>query len=176
MAISNTYAECFVPAHNDVTRFLDIVMTTFFEDEFDQKERFAFNWLKNPNNPWKVANALFGQDLQRASYVAQHWIVDALVLSFKADLLEKHGARYFLPTKEEYARDVYDMATDERIEPRDRLHAFEIFGKTMGYIEKPADTHIGDNNITLNRVMIIRDIPDSDKWEQIATKQQKRLM
>ena len=50
-----------------------------------------------------------------------------------AALLEEHGAEHFLPTKEEVARELLEIARDGEAENRQRLDAYKLYSDLMGF-------------------------------------------
>jgi hypothetical protein len=143
------------------------------DDEAEQKKAFAAEWLRNPD-AFKAALAVVGtQDAGRALFMSNNWVIDPLVLQLKAELLDEHGAKAFLPTKEEFARSILDLAEVARA-TEDKLKALRLFGEVMGFIEKPT-TNINNNVVTANRVMVINQKGDDASWEARLLKQQQGL-
>ena len=138
------------------------------------KTKFAIASLKYPDEPFKAGLEVFGADTGRALYVAQNWINDAFVEQEKARLLQTKGARAFLPTKEEYAREVWKLAMAERTDPETKRHLMSLYGDIMGYKQQAEKPGI---NVTVNqqRVMVYKDHGSDEDWERKAAAHQYNL-
>lgn len=138
------------------------------------KAKFAAALLRNPEQAFMAGQEVFGADTGKALYVAQNWINDDDVLAAKTLLLKSHGARAFLPTKEEYAREVWKTATDPKTPSDDKKYLLSLYGDIMGYkqmAEKP-----GVNvNVMQQSVMVVKDHGSDDDWERAAQAQQAAL-
>lgn len=146
--------------------------------ELEQKHAFAEAWLRHPKDPFAAARDVFGADTGRALIVAQTWTLDVEVLAHQQRLIDEHGARSFLPTKEEFARrvlDATDALNDSVLAFEDKLKGYKLFAEIMGYIEKPGPT-INNNPTTINRVMVVKDHGSNDDWERRARNQQAALV
>lgn len=144
-------------------------------DETELKKAFALAWLKEPSaDPFKAATSIVGSgDPGRLLVMSNNWVVDPIVLDEKAALLAKHGPRFFIPSKEELAREVYELAKASRV-TEDRLKAYRLFGDIMGYIEKPT-TNIQTNVAVVNRVMVVNEQGSDADWEKKLMQQQDKL-
>ncbi len=138
------------------------------------KTKFAIALLRQPDDAFKAGVDVFGADTGRALYAAQNWINDAFIDAEKIRLLKEKGARAFLPSKEEYAREVWKLANEARTPIEDKRHLMALFGDIMGY--KTQAEKAGVNvNITQNKVMIVKDHGSDAEWERKAAAQQHRL-
>jgi len=138
------------------------------------KTKYAEALLREPDNAFKAGCDVFGSDTGRALYIASKWINDEFVLREKARLIQGKGARAFLPTKEDYARELWKLATNERTPIEDRKGLFALFGDAMGYREAPSK-NTGGITINNNKVLLVRDFGDDAAWEAKAAAQQHQL-
>lgn len=144
-------------------------------DETLLKTQFACAWLRNPRNPYAAAMVVFPVDCGRAMLVSREWIFDAEVLAIKEAELAEHGPEGFLPDEFEQARDLYDLAMSDRIDPKDRLGFHKLYAELRGHIKKEAATVV--NNLTDNRsVMIVKDHGTNEEWEAKLQRQQAALV
>lgn len=137
------------------------------------KERFAEAFLKTPNDAFGAACRVFGADTIRALAAAQQWPLDTHVLQTQAALLDQWGEDHFLPSRAELARRVWqvgEMATDER----NKLAAFKLYAEVRNFVAK--DQINIQNNVTNNRVMVMKDFGTDENWEKAAAKQQSKLI
>lgn len=138
------------------------------------KTKYAEALLREPDNAFKAACTVFGSDTGRALYAASKWLNDEFVLHEKSRLLQGKGARSFLPTKEDYARELWTLATNERTPIEDRTRLFSLFGDAMGYREAPSK-NTGGITINNNKVLLVRDFGNDAAWEAKAAAQQHQL-
>ena len=102
------------------------------------KDRFAVEWLRK-GDPWPAALAVIGhQDPGRASQVAAQWPFDPYVKAQRARLIEENGEEYYLPTKTDLARKVWQDAENDRLTAKDRTSNYRLYAEIMGFIEKDA--------------------------------------
>jgi|TARA_R110000803_G_scaffold89443_3_gene156679 uncharacterized protein YeeX (DUF496 family) len=140
-------------------------------NEAELKTRFADALLRDPNNPFAAAQSI-GVEQSRIMEIATTWPIDDEVLKAKNELLEKHGAREFLPSREEAARLIWDKAQNSQ-KAEDVAKLMKIYGDYMGFIEKPGLTV----NNTQNVLHVMRvPMPDSvDDWEAKAISHQSNI-
>lgn len=148
-------------------------MTIDEQTERDLKTSFAGAWLSSPDDPFKAAFSIFA-DPGIACKAATVWIKDAFVKAEKIRLLEENGLKAFLPTKEDQAKDVYEMATDKSLDQDIRIKAHRLYAEIMGNIEKPDQrTNV---NILNQTVMTVPIHGTNEEWEQRAKDQQHALI
>lgn len=147
------------------------------EDIDSFKRQFAEELLRTPDTVFAAAQRLFPIDTGRAMYAATKWVKDALVLTEKARLLRAHGARAFLPTKEDVAREIWATAIDKKTPVEDRRSLLSLYCDIMGYKEAAAKNAAGGGNggRISSSVMRVRDHGSNDAWERAAAKQQHLL-
>lgn len=153
-------------------------MTTTIADPSSDdvlKDAYAMLLLQAPNDPFGCALKLFGTNTVRALEVSQTWVCDYYVLSKQADLLAEFGEDHFLPSKAIAARRVFEMAEMSNADRKDRLAAYRLYAEMRGFIEKGGGINI-NNNITTNRVMVVKDHGSNDDWERSAAGQQSKLI
>jgi hypothetical protein len=138
------------------------------------KTKFAVALLRNPDRAFQAGCEVFGEDTGKALYVAHNWLNDDFVAAEQRRLLKDNGARSFLPSKEDAAREVWRMATDDRTPVEDKRRFMDLFCEIMGYKERPQQSGI-NVNVTQNRVMVVNNHGSDDDWEQKARAQQHRL-
>lgn len=115
------------------------------------KDRFAEMWLRK-GDPWLAAQAVLGtQNIGYTSQCASQWPFDDYVKAKRQELLDEHGEEYFLPTKADLARKVWNEAINERVTPQDRNRNARLYAEIMGFVEKP-DAKGGKNGIVTIRV------------------------
>jgi hypothetical protein len=141
-------------------------------NEADLKIRFADALLRDPNNAFAAAQSI-GIEQSRIMEIATTWPNDSAVLKAQKELVEKHGAREFLPSREEAARLLWEKAQNAQ-KAEDVAKLMKIYGDYMGFIEKPGLTV---NNNTQNVLHVMRvPMPDSaEDWESKAIEHQSNI-
>lgn len=137
------------------------------------KKEFAAQLLRNDGDGFKAAFAVCGSDTGLALQIGREWPKDTAVLAEQARLLTTSDAKTFLPSKEQQARDVYAMATDQLKAIEDRLKAHRLYAEIMGHIEKPSAG--AGINILTQGVMVVRDAGSDADWQAKALTQQRKL-
>lgn len=142
------------------------------------KAAFAAALLRYPNDAFKAASLVCGTDSGRALRMAWEWPNDPGVLEKQKELLEEYGEEHFAPTKAQASQKVYEIASDERVDAKVRLAAFDLFCRIKGFIQKPEGTVINNNNtvVNQNRVMLMRDHGTVEEWEEKLRAQQAKLV
>ena len=141
-------------------------------NESELKIRFADALLRDPNNAFAAAQSI-GIEQSRIMEIATTWPNDSDVLKAQKQLVEKHGAREFLPSREEAARLLWEKAQNAQ-KAEDVAKLMKIYGDYMGFIEKPGLTV---NNNTQNVLHVMRvPMPDSaEDWEAKAIEHQSNI-
>ncbi len=118
--------------------------STELEDQEGLKRAFAEALLRNPSKPAEAAFKVFpgAANTGRALQAANRWPDDDEVKSIMAALVQEHGAEHFLPTREEVAREILEIARGPETETRHRLDALKLYGDFMGHTGKAADVKI----------------------------------
>ena len=141
--------------------------------ELEEKKAFAANLLRYPDEPFKAAFATFPNNTGKALQIGRSWLDDPTVQTEKDRLLSSTDAKLYLPTKEMQAKDIYAIATNERIDTEDRLKAHRLYAEVMGFIEKPLPGN--QTNILNQGVMVVREVGTTDEWQEKLLEQQHAL-
>src|ERR1700761_8801550 len=99
------------------------------EEIKELKQHFAAALLKL-DDPAKAAFAIT-DDTGLALQIMRNWPTDAFVQLCQKDLLANGGAKTFLPSKEQQAKDVYKLAEDTKTAVEDRLKAHRLYAEIM---------------------------------------------
>lgn len=142
------------------------------EQHIELKRTYAANLLRFPDDPFKAAFSST-PDSSLALQLANKWQDDPIVKAEMEKLLNGNEARTFLPSKEQQARDIYRMATSEKVDTEDRLKAHRLYAEVMGFIEKPVAG--ATTNILNQGVMIVKDQGSDLDWQKRAAEQQRTL-
>lgn len=147
------------------------------EGEQEQlKKAFALAWLYEPDSAYAAALKVFGPDTGCALWVADHWQTDPIVTEEKKRLLKEHGSLYFLPDKTQIAREVYNIAKDDKKSGSERLQFYKLYSDLLGFIEPKVMNNNGViNNNQGAKVMVVKDHGTNEQWEDRAKGQQKAL-
>lgn len=143
-------------------------------DELALKHEFAEALLKLPNDPFRAACGVFGNDTVKALEVANRWPFDLVVLQRQAELLDKFGPEEFLPTKTDVARRIWNCG-EAATDTKDKLAAYRLYAELRGFVPKgdAAGVNVTVNN---NRVMVVPAFGTDDQWETNAARQQSKLI
>lgn len=151
------------------------------DDELELKIKFADAWLRNPNNAFEAALTVTKGEPSKALCMSSDWIYDNEVLQLKAELVEKYGEEYFLPSKAAMLQDIYTRA---RKTPQndDYVKLMKLAADMRGMLSDKSNVNI-NTTITQNKVMIVPTFVDSagkllddNAWEQKLIQQQQRLV
>lgn len=145
---------------------------TRMETELELKKQFAYELLRNPNNPFAAANEMAVPQEVR-THMVSNWVFDPVVQKFKDELLDEHGPRHFLPTREDAARLIWERA--QNCKPEDFGKLMKLYGDYMGFIEKPGVTVNNTTNVQHN-IMHVPMAAGEDEWERRAVTQQANLV
>jgi hypothetical protein len=143
-----------------------------FNDDREQKTKFAEAWLRDPDHPIDAARIVFN-DLGIALQVGSTWVNDPFVLAEKARLFIELGPKNFLARKEDQAREIYKICLNDKLSTDDRLKAHRLYAEIMGHIEKP-QTNI-QNNLVTGNVLYVPAFQSQEEWERKAIEQQRSL-
>lgn len=150
-------------------------MTVDLSDEQKRKQQFARELLKSPQEGFKIAVRIFGDDTGRALEASHRWPHDPEVIGFMNMALEELGDLHFLPSKADAARAAWEISQDPRLAVDDRLKGLRLYSDIRGFIEKQG-TVINNNVLTQNKVMMVRDHGTNEEWENAAAAQQAKLI
>ncbi len=112
------------------------------------KNRFALEWLRR-GDPWPAALAVLGhQDPGKASLAASSWPFDPYVIAKRNALLEEFGEDYFLPSKADLARTVWNEAMNLRT-AIDKTRNLRLYAEIMGFVAKDVGKGKLSGNVTV---------------------------
>jgi len=152
-------------------------------DEIALKKKFAYELLKAPKDSLKIARELLTTpndisniyNVGKALKISQLWPVDPVVIAEKEKLLRDNGAKHFLPSKEEFAREVLDVARSAG--DFDTKHKFfKLYAESQGFIEKPTTNITSNTQNISNRVMVMPAPTEDSHWEKQLLVQQQSLI
>lgn len=143
-------------------------------EELALKHKFAEALLREPHEPYRAGVLVFGNDTRRALEASQQWVFDLAVLEYQTELLEKLGPDAFLPAKAETARRIWSVG-ETATDAKDKLQAYKLYAELRGFVPK-GDGNNTNVNVTLNRVMVMRDFGSDEDWEAKAASQQSKLI
>lgn len=116
------------------------------------------------------------EDTQLCLRIIQEWHRDPVVMTELAALAKAESADE-LPSREQQARDVYRLASDNTKGVNERLNAHKLYADIMGFVQKPGAAAGGNVYVDARRVMLIPAPANSlDDWESQATKHQSGLV
>lgn len=129
------------------------------------KKLFAAALLRMPDNPFAAAREV-ETHAGKSAWIAQNWVEDEEVLAEKARLIAIRGPIAKVPTKEEFAAEIYMKATKIKDGTKEQLQYFETFAKIMNYIETSVKVK-GDADNPLRHTHTVRMLSD-DELSRIA--------
>lgn len=149
------------------------------ELELAKKYLFAAAWLRSPTDVLKAANEIEPEHAARAIWITQNWQLDPVVIAEKERLLELAGPIARVPSKEEFALELYKLANDPATKSTgDKLAAYRFFAELMDYTQKAGSggTNININNQLTAKIMAVPIASSDEQWEKIAIEHSKTLM
>lgn len=150
-------------------------------DILERHKAYAAVILKEPLELWKAGKAAWPEENPYSNNMALNCALawkDTPEIEFaKRELVRENGAAYYLPDRYQVCMDVYNIATNGARSFDDKLKALKLYADIMGFIEKPgATTNISQNNVTVNKVMVVPSAGSSESWEQRSLGQQAKLI
>lgn len=139
-----------------------------------RKRLFAEQYMAAPQEIYKAGTAAWPDQPSQGLKLALEWVNDPDVIKY-CNELRTAGISPNVPPKEQVVKELLDIGRDIRAEAADRIKAFELASKIMGYIV-PAQTNVKNTIVTDNRVMVVRDHGPPSEWETKAQLQQKKLI
>lgn len=143
--------------------------------EAGRKKMFAYELLVRPDDAFKAALVVFGDDTAKALQVSSSWPNDLEVKQYIEEFKEELGEEHFLPSKADSAMIAYNIANDQKVPAEDRLKALRLYADIRGFIEKQGTT-VNNNILTSNKVMVVKDHGTDDEWEDKIAQQQAKLI
>lgn len=153
-------------------------------EDLAQKEAFGIALALSPDDAFKAACAVFGDDSGGALKASQTWLKDPVVIAAKLKFIEDNGRAADLPTKDEFAAEVLKMARQKSddgqrfiYDGKDRLAAYKLAAEVMGYMPKPGSINLNqvNNDNRTQNVMYVPQPSTNDDWEERLAKQQAAL-
>ncbi len=147
-------------------------------NETEQKKQFAMELLHNPTKPFLAAKAVFPNNTRRALDIYALWPMDEAVIDFQAEFMAEEGNEFGLPSQEQLARAVFEVAEDQKQDPETRLKYYKLYGDIRGFIKKP-DTLIDQsthNTQVNNNVLRLPAKQTPEAWADGVLKQQTKLV
>lgn len=146
------------------------------DDDTNEKQLFALAWLTYPEDPYKAALEVVGDDLARGLVMSREWPQDPEVNEYKTRAVKEKGENALVPSKAGVVRAMWRVAKEcELSDPETALKGFKMVADTMGYIEKPGTTVNNNTLVDQRKVMIVTDHGTDDQWEAKLLKQQAEL-
>ena len=147
-----------------------------FQNEKEEKQKFAALLLHNPNNPYEVAQSLYADDIMRSLFVARNWVTDQLVLDTQKTLIEDFGEEHFLPSKADAARTIWDRA-QKCNDDSEFAKLMRLYADVCGHI-KQNEVNIDARSMTIApKIMILpaQEHVEESVWEKGLKEQQRKL-
>lgn len=140
----------------------DQVLAVIYPAETEKllKKLFAAEWARQHDNPFEAARQVEDQ-IGKAHFIATNWINDADVLAEVARLRAELGPMSHVPTKEQFAAEVYKSSKDCKT-AGDKLSYLKFFAQVMGYVEKE-----GGVTINNNQWAVLSEPVTEEKWIEI---------
>lgn len=136
------------------------------------KKLFAAAWLRQPDNPYAAAREV-EQHPGLAVWISQNWLEDETVLAEKTRLLAVMGPLVSVPTKEQFAAEVYAKKCKD---DATQLRYYEFFAKLMGYVDdKSGNGGVNVNILNQQKFMAVPAFSSEEEWQRIATTHSKEL-
>lgn len=134
------------------------------------KKLFAAAWLRQPDNPFAAAREV-EEHSGKAIWMAQNWIEDDIVLAEKTRLKAALGPIATVPTKEQFAAEIYARKCKD---DATQLRYFEFFAKLMGYTDDK-EGGVNVNILNQQKVLAVPMTSNEDEWQTIAQAHQREL-
>lgn len=140
-------------------------------------KRFAAEQLRRAgevNRDYNIALELV-QDYGVANAAVRIWNEHKTVLDERQRLLEEHGERAELPTKEAVLKEVLELARTKHFTVNERLNSYKLYSEMSGYTGR--NSAQGPSvNVFANKVMYVRSQGSDASWEKNAAAQQAQLV
>ncbi len=140
-------------------------------------KRFAAEQLRRAgevNRDFNICLELC-QDPGVANAAVRLWNADKVVLDERQRLLEEHGERAELPTKEAVLKEVLELARTKHFTVNERLNSYKLYSEMSGYTGRNSAA-APSVSVFANKVMYVRSQGTDDAWERNAAAQQAQLV
>lgn len=143
-----------------------------------EQERAAFvlAYLRDPQNPHGIAMQLFGQRPLFGQHVGTQWPREDWFKEACDKLIEEYGEEYFLPSKAQIARELYNAARSNAWDTEAQLKYYKLYCEVMDYVKGGAGVTVNQTNNTQTNVMLVRDVGSDEDWEEKTAAQQAKLV
>lgn len=133
-------------------------------------------FLLQERDPFKAACLLCPDNTGQALWYATNWANDEEVVAEMNRLRSDAKNVAAIASKFDLARFYWDLANNEKIDPKDRIAAAEKYGAVAGIYDPKANTTTNINVDAAPRVMVVKDHGTNEEWAQKAAKQQRELV
>ena len=130
------------------------------------KRLFAHTLVRFPDNPYEAAREI-EQHPGKAHWIATNWVEDEDVLQERSKLIAERGPIAKVPTKEEFAAEIYLKARKIKDGTKEQLQYYETFAKIMSYLDTSVKVK-GDAENPIKHEHTARWLSD-DELARIAT-------
>lgn len=137
------------------------------------KQAYGVILAREPD-PWKAALTLIPDDMGCALWVNDQWRNDPEVLAYR-DQERERIALEDQATKADLKREVWAMATDPRVDPKDRAVYMKLYAELINAIEKTPAV-VNNNHVVMPKVIALPTYASDEDWEAAAEKQQADLL
>lgn len=130
----------------------------YFDADFERKRTFAEGLLRK-EKPLDITQRIYGNDFPKAYQASVNWPADKIVQTLAAEMLAEHGEEYFLPTANDVAWKLWEMANAKTetgrfvYEGKERLLAYDGYVKVRGFSEQKGEA--GGNIVNNVRLTVV---------------------
>ncbi len=136
---------------------MDLQPWEYFDADFERKRTFAESLLRK-KNPLDAAQEIFGNDFPKAYQASVNWPICRITKWHVATMLAEHGEEYFLPTANDVAWKLWEMANAKSetgrfiYEGKERIAAYNGYVQVRGFSEQENKAGNIVNNVRLTVV------------------------
>ena len=145
------------------------------DEELTAKLQFADNMVRRPGDPQGAARSIVPGNTELMLYMAQHWPYDETVVAEMKAIREENDPMDLLPSKAEFAREVWTRLTARRVDNEDFTKLGKLYADVCGYIDKP-QTNVAVMTNSNNKVMVVNQKGTDEEWSKKLIRQQKKLV
>lgn len=150
-------------------------------DEVALKKQFAAHLFREPQNPFKAALTVFGEDeIGWVSYAALNWKDDEIVKNELKLLQETTNLSDIVANKVEAMRLAWELANslDPFAKLKEKVDALRLYSEIAGFMpDKTVNKNIKlDEEFNAKNVMLVPVHGDNEEWETDLMNQQARLV
>lgn len=139
-------------------------------------KRYAAERLRREDvvTDFTIALELIG-DPGVAQAAVDRWNSDPVCQQERQRLVEEHGERAELPTKETVLKEVLALARADKYSLSEKLKAYSLYSEMSGYTGRNSAA-APSVSVFANKVMYVRSQGTDSDWEKNAAKQQAKLV